>query len=70
MVLQSFIRGCVLYEVEEVTTDPSCVAKHMNQVGEVIKLSKEEFKNAQRQYRGPSGHLKTDVERYVPNWCS
>ena len=49
---------CVLYEVEEVTTDPNYVDKHMNQVGEVIKLPREEFKNVQSQYSDNSGSLE------------
>ena len=58
MVLLSSTTGCVLYEVEEGTANPSYVDKHINQVGEVIKQFREEFKNIQSKEEGTSGSLE------------
>lgn len=68
MVLLSSITGYILYEVEEITADPSYVDKHMNQSDEVIKQFREEFKNVQSQDGGPSGSLENRYDKICGKW--
>lgn len=67
MALLSSITEYDLYKVGEVTADPSYV--DMNQVCEVIKQSRGDFKKFKAKKEVHLGHL-TNLVRYVANWCS